>query len=60
MESPRGKNGFSYDSIFVPKGETRTLAEMTETEKNAISHRAIAVETLLRECAAYGIQFVKP
>jgi XTP/dITP diphosphohydrolase len=59
-ESPRGANGFGYDPIFVPKGETRTLAEMTETEKNAISHRARALEGLFRECQVHGIQWVKP
>ncbi|MFA6553641.1 MAG: RdgB/HAM1 family non-canonical purine NTP pyrophosphatase [Patescibacteria group bacterium] len=32
-----------YDTIFVPEGETRTMAEMTEREKNAISHRGRAI-----------------
>jgi XTP/dITP diphosphohydrolase len=40
----RGENGFGYDSIF--EVDKRTLAEMTETEKNAISHRKKALEKL--------------
>jgi XTP/dITP diphosphohydrolase len=60
LDSPRGTNGFSYDPLFVPKGETRTLAEMTETEKNQISHRAVALSKLMQECMASGIQFAKP
>lgn len=59
-EAPRGKMGFGYDPIFIPKGETRTLAEMTETEKNAISHRTRALDLLMKEVQALGIQIAKP
>lgn len=59
-EAPRGSMGFGYDPLFIPKGETRTLAEMTETEKNAISHRARALELLMKEIRSMGIQFTKP
>lgn len=59
-ESPRGEMGFGYDPILIPKGQTRTLSEMSETEKNKISHRAKALELLLAKCKAHGIQFAKP
>lgn len=44
-----GAGGFGYDPLFLPDGETRTLAEMTEEEKNAISHRRDALEKLLKK-----------
>lgn len=46
-ETERGKNGFGYDPIFQPQGETRTFGEMTLKEKNAISHRSRAVDALV-------------
>ena len=47
-DKERGTNGFGYDSIFIPnEGDGRTFAEMTATEKNAVSHRARALSALL-------------
>ncbi len=43
---PRGSGGFGYDPIFVPDGETRTTAEMSPAEKDAISHRGRAFRAL--------------
>lgn len=39
-----GKRGFGFDPIFVPKGESRTFAEMPQTVKNRYSHRAGAFQ----------------
>ena len=44
--APRGSGGFGYDPIFVPAGETRTSAEMSPEEKDAISHRGRAFRAL--------------
>lgn len=43
----RGEHGFGYDPIFIPVGDCRTVAEMTDEEKNAISHRGKALAELL-------------
>lgn len=48
-EDARGERGFGYDPIFIPDGESRTVAEMTDEEKNAISHRANALRLLLEK-----------
>ena len=49
LDEERGAHGFGYDALFAPDGETRTFAELTPPEKNALSHRGRA----LREFAAY-------
>lgn len=43
----RGANGFGYDPVFIPEGETRTFAEMDLSEKNTMSHRARAFQKLV-------------
>ncbi|MGA1872940.1 MAG: XTP/dITP diphosphatase [Thermoplasmatota archaeon] len=43
----RGKQGFGYDPIFIPRGEDRTFAEMSLREKNDISHRIMAIRGLV-------------
>lgn len=48
-KNPRGTGGFGYDPLFVPEGESRTVAEMTDEEKNKISHRARALGLLLEK-----------
>lgn len=44
---PRGTGGFGYDPAFIPAGEVRTAAEMPAEAKNAVSHRARALQALL-------------
>ncbi len=44
--SPRGKNGFGFDSIFRPIGQSKTQAEMNDEEKNLISTRRLALNKL--------------
>ena len=46
VRRPRGSGGFGYDPIFVPTGETRTSAELTAAEKDALSHRGKAFRAL--------------
>lgn len=44
----RGSGGFGYDSVFVPTGGERTAAELAPAEKNAVSHRAQALQKMVR------------
>ena len=47
LEAPAGTGGFGYDPVFRPQGWTRTFAEASQDEKNAVSHRGRAVRKLL-------------
>ncbi len=47
---PRGSNGHGYDPVFQPEGHTRRFAEMTDPEKNAISHRGRAFALFAAAC----------
>jgi XTP/dITP diphosphohydrolase len=55
---PRGSGGFGYDPVFVPEGRDRTMAELTDEEKDRISHRGRAFRAL-RERVAHGPQAAK-
>ncbi len=46
-QEPAGSNGFGYDPIFLVEGRTTTMAELSEEEKNQISHRSQALNQLL-------------
>jgi XTP/dITP diphosphohydrolase len=46
VRAPRGDGGFGYDPIFLADGQTRTNAELTPAEKDAISHRGKAFRAL--------------
>ena len=48
IESQRGVNGFGYDPIFLVEGAGRTMAELSEEEKNEISHRGRALKEVIK------------
>jgi XTP/dITP diphosphohydrolase len=51
LRAPRGEGGFGYDPIFLGDGQTRSNAELTPQEKDAISHRGKALRDLARLAA---------
>jgi len=58
VERPRGEGGFGYDPAFVPDatgdGDERTMSELSQVEKNEISHRGAAARLLAGHLSAGG------
>jgi XTP/dITP diphosphohydrolase len=54
LRAPAGGGGFGYDPIFAPEGEDRSFAEMTSSEKSAVSHRGRAIRALADFLRARG------
>jgi XTP/dITP diphosphohydrolase len=57
LTEPRGDHGFGYDPLFLADGQTRTNAELSAAEKDAISHRGLAfrdLTTILAQVLAPG------
>jgi len=52
IREQRGTGGFGYDVVFAPRGETRTAAELSIAEKDAISHRGKALRAVAPLVAA--------
>jgi len=47
LAEPRGNGGFGYDPVFLPQGYTKGFGEMSDKEKNALSHRGRAIKNML-------------
>ena len=45
-EKPKGKNGFGYDPIFIPKNKRKTFGEMSSLQKYKIDHRFVAFKKI--------------
>lgn len=55
LSAPSGAGGFGYDPLFVPDGLDRTFAELSEDEKNALSHRSRALRQIVEILESKGI-----
>ena len=52
---PRGENGFGYDPIFYREDLGGTFGEVSQAEKNALSHRGTAARALIEALEARGL-----
>ncbi len=55
VKERKGVNGFGYDPIFLVDGYTQTIAELSEDEKNTISHRANALNKVMEFLKTFNI-----
>ena len=53
LTEKQGEHGFGYDPVFKPNGFSKSFAEMTQKEKNTISHRGIAIQKLVTFLSEY-------
>jgi XTP/dITP diphosphohydrolase len=49
VDQPRGSNGFGYDPYFLIPSLRQTAAELLPAQKNAISHRGLAMQSMLSQ-----------
>lgn len=56
LATPRGANGFGYDPLFWSTRYQKSLAELTAAEKNAISHRGVALRRLMEKFEEWWVQ----
>ena len=54
LREPAGNGGFGYDPLFLPDGYDETFAQLSEEQKNTMSHRARALAVLGKQLSAYG------
>ena len=54
LTEKQGEKGFGYDPIFKPEGFSESFADMTQEEKNTISHRGIAIQKLVEFLRKYS------
>jgi len=55
LPAPRGNAGFGYDPVFLISSHGKTMAELSVDEKNLISHRGVAMRSLIAELKNVGI-----
>jgi XTP/dITP diphosphohydrolase len=48
LKKKRGKEGFGYDPVFVPAGQSQTFSEMPPYLKNGVSHRGRAIWKMMK------------
>jgi len=55
---PRGEEKFGWDPWFVPKGSSSSFAEMSKSDKDAVSHRGLAYRQLSEHLAKFPVEIV--